>query len=42
MEAASRNAEEIHEDLKLEYNRKRQGLITQEIIEIVSGASALS
>ena len=42
MEAASRNAEEIHEDLKLEYNRKRQGLITQEIIEIVSGASALN
>ena len=42
MEAASRNAEEIHEDLKLEYNRKRQGLITQEIIEIVGGASALN
>lgn len=42
MDAAARNAEEIHDDLKLEYNRMRQGAITQEIIEIVSGASALN
>jgi len=41
MDAASRNADEIIEDLKLEFNRKRQSVITQEINEIVSGANAL-
>jgi len=41
MDAATRNAGEIIGDLTLEYNRKRQGLITQEITEIVSGANAL-
>jgi len=41
MDSATRNATEIIEDLTLEYNRKRQGLITQEITEIVSGANAL-
>ena len=41
MDAATRNAAEIIDDLTLEYNRKRQGMITQEITEIVSGANAL-
>jgi F-type H+-transporting ATPase subunit gamma len=41
MDAATRNAGEIIDDLTLEYNRKRQGMITQEITEIVSGANAL-
>jgi F-type H+-transporting ATPase subunit gamma len=41
MDAASRNAAEIIDDLTLEYNRMRQGMITQEITEIVSGANAL-
>jgi len=41
MDAATRNATEIIDDLTLEFNRKRQGLITQEITEIVSGANAL-
>ena len=41
MDAATRNATEIIDDLTLEYNRKRQGMITQEITEIVSGANAL-
>jgi len=41
MDSATRNATDIIEDLTLEYNRKRQGLITQEITEIVSGANAL-
>jgi F-type H+-transporting ATPase subunit gamma len=41
MDAASRNAEEIIDDLTLAYNRKRQGAITQEINEIVSGANAI-
>lgn len=41
MDAAARNASEIIDDLTLEFNRKRQGMITQEITEIVSGANAL-
>ena len=41
MDAATRSATEIIDDLTLEYNRKRQNLITQEITEIVSGANAL-
>lgn len=40
MENATDNAEELIKDLGLEYNRKRQSLITQEITEIVSGADA--
>ncbi len=40
MEAASDNAEEMIADLSLRYNRARQGAITQEITEIVSGAQA--
>lgn len=38
MESASKNAEEIIEDLSLKYNRARQGSITQEITEIVAGS----
>ncbi|MCL1819842.1 MAG: ATP synthase F1 subunit gamma [Oscillospiraceae bacterium] len=41
MDSANHNAEEIIEDLTLMFNRKRQGIITQEINEIVSGANAL-
>ena len=41
MDSASRNANEIIDGLTLEFNRKRQGLITQEITEIVGGATAL-
>ena len=41
MDAATRNAEEIIDDLTLMFNRKRQGLITQEITEIVSGSKNL-
>jgi len=41
MDAATRNATEIIEDLTLEYNRKRQSMITQEITEIVTGANAV-
>ena len=41
MESATDNAEELIEKLNLEYNRIRQGAITQEITEIVSGANAL-
>lgn len=38
MDAASKNASEMIDDLSLKYNRARQGAITQEITEIVAGA----
>jgi len=41
MEAATKNASEMIDSLTLTYNRIRQAAITKEIIEIVSGASAL-
>jgi len=41
MDSATRNASDIIDDLTLDYNRKRQSMITQEITEIVSGANAL-
>lgn len=40
MENASDNADAILSDLSLKYNRARQASITQELTEIVSGASA--
>ena len=42
MDAATQNATEIIDNLTLDYNRKRQGIITQEITEIVTGANALN
>jgi len=41
MDAADNNAQEVIGKLTLNYNRKRQGMITQEITEIVSGANAV-
>ena len=38
MEKATDNADEILDQLKLEYNKARQGAITQEITEVISGA----
>ena len=38
MDSATKNATEMISDLKLKYNRARQGAITQEITEIVAGA----
>ena len=40
MDAATKNADEMIGDLSLQYNRARQGAITQEITEIVAGAEA--
>ncbi|WP_027121606.1 ATP synthase F1 subunit gamma [Mycoplasma leonicaptivi] len=40
MENATNNAEDLIENLKLEFNRERQSIITQEITEIVAGADA--
>jgi F-type H+-transporting ATPase subunit gamma len=41
MRNAAENAETIMEDLTLEMNRVRQSEITQQILEVVSGAEAL-
>lgn len=41
MDSASNNAEEMIADLALKYNRARQASITQELTEIVAGASAI-
>lgn len=41
MENASKNAREIVDKLNLEYNKARQARITMELVEIISGASAL-
>jgi F-type H+-transporting ATPase subunit gamma len=41
MDAASRNASDVIERVTLQMNRVRQASITGEIIEVVSGASAL-
>ena len=38
MDSAKKNAQQMIDDLTLEYNRARQGTITQEITEIVAGA----
>ncbi len=42
MKSATDNASELQDELKLYYNRARQGAVTQEIAEITSGAMALS
>lgn len=42
MENASKNAGEMIDKLTLQYNRARQARITTELIEIISGASALN
>jgi len=42
MRNAAENAETMIEDLTLEMNRVRQSEITQEILEVVAGAEALS
>lgn len=42
MKSATENANDAIDKLKLQYNRARQGAITQELAEIVGGASALN
>ena len=39
MDNATKNADDMIADLNLKYNRARQGAITQEITEIVSGSA---
>lgn len=40
MEAATDNAEKILKELRMKFNRVRQGAITQEITEVIAGAKA--
>jgi F-type H+-transporting ATPase subunit gamma len=42
MENATENANELLVELKLEFNKARQEAITKELLEIISGASALT
>ena len=42
MSNATENAGELIDSLTLQMNRARQAAITQEILEVVSGADALS
>jgi len=41
MDSATNNAEEMIGKLSLQYNRARQGAITQELTEIIAGANAI-
>merc|ERR1712051_710723 len=41
MQSASDNATDLAKRLSQEYNRARQAAVTQELLEIVSGATAL-
>lgn len=42
MDSATSNADEMIQKLELDYNRARQGSITQELTEIIAGAGAIS
>ena len=42
MHKATDNAKSMRDALKLDYNKARQAAITNEILEIVGGAEALS
>jgi F-type H+-transporting ATPase subunit gamma len=41
MDSANKNAQEILDDLKIQYNHTRQSIITQEITEVSAGAKAM-
>jgi F-type H+-transporting ATPase subunit gamma len=42
MDSATRNADSLLSDFKSKYNRTRQLKITQELVEVISGAKAIS
>lgn len=42
MDSATNNAEEMLGKLEIQYNRARQGSITQELTEIIAGANAIN
>ena len=41
MDAANRNAQELLDELSLQYNHIRQSAITQEITEVAAGARGM-
>lgn len=41
MDNASKNAGDMIDNLQLKYNRGRQAAITNELVDIITGASAL-
>jgi F-type H+-transporting ATPase subunit gamma len=41
MDNATRNADDMIDDLTMTFNRTRQARITSELIEIISGAEAV-
>ena len=41
LDSATKSANDMIRELQLEYNRTRQGFITQEITEIIGGAAAV-
>ena len=41
MDSATKNAEEMIDQLQLYYNRTRQAAITKELIEIISGSESI-
>ena len=41
MKQANDNASEMIKNLEVQYNRERQGQITQELTEIISGSSSV-
>ena len=42
MDSATNNAEEMLGKLEIQFNRARQGSITQELTEIIAGANAIN
>jgi F-type H+-transporting ATPase subunit gamma len=42
MDAATKNAKEMIDNLTLQYNNARQAAITTQIIEVVTGADAMN
>jgi F-type H+-transporting ATPase subunit gamma len=41
MDAADKNARDLVDKLRLEYNKARQSEITQEITEVINGSNAV-
>jgi F-type H+-transporting ATPase subunit gamma len=41
MQIASDNADELVQDLTIQYNKSRQQAVTNELLDIIGGASAL-
>ena len=41
MQSSTDNAKAMLKDLSIQYNRARQGSITQELTEIIAGANAI-